>query len=39
MQGFLFAKPTAAADIDRLIEAQRSSAHVAPTPLRADSRG
>jgi diguanylate cyclase (GGDEF)-like protein len=39
MQGYLFAKPTAAADIDRLIQAQRSSAHVAPTPLRADSRG
>jgi predicted signal transduction protein with EAL and GGDEF domain len=39
MQGYLFAKPAAAADIDRLIEAQRSSAHVAPTPLRADSRG
>jgi EAL domain-containing protein (putative c-di-GMP-specific phosphodiesterase class I) len=39
MQGYLFARPAAAADIDRLIEAQRSSAHVAPTPLRRNSRG
>jgi len=39
MQGYLFAKPTAAADIDRLIAAQRSSAHLVPAPLRAGSRG
>src|ERR1700737_4635701 len=39
MQGYLFAKPTAAADIDRLIAAQRSSAHLPPAPLRAGSRG
>ncbi|HEY4857588.1 MAG TPA: EAL domain-containing protein [Xanthobacteraceae bacterium] len=39
MQGYLFAKPTAAADIDRLIAAQRSSAHPPPAPLRAGSRG
>ena len=38
MQGYLFAKPTAAEDIDHLIAAQRSSAHFAPALLRAGNR-